>query len=155
AIGPVSELVAIEVIDAQWDDDVLEDVEGRVEPLNKVVEEVVVRIGAIVKIGAKGGLPFLGLQDAVSVGLTGIEAEKVVFGDRAGFGAGRQMDLGEVGPQIGPVEKADLRAVVGLDGGMKINRLHQIAAIKGFEIIGPVLALKLRIKRQGFGEESG
>ena len=61
SIRSVSELVPIEVINTRWNDDVLEDIERRRQALNEVVEKIVVGISAVMKVCAKGRLPFLSL----------------------------------------------------------------------------------------------
>src|SRR5207249_5590861 len=54
----IGELVPGPVVNTDWDVDVLVDVKGQREPLSKHIDDVVVRVRAVVKISPKGGLPF-------------------------------------------------------------------------------------------------
>ena len=60
--------MAREVVEAGRNIDVLVDVERLREALGEDVNDIVIRISAVVEIGAKGRLPFLSLQDSSSVG---------------------------------------------------------------------------------------
>src|SRR6516165_10866396 len=66
-VGSPCELMPVKVIDASWDEDIAEDVEGRGQALNEIIEQVVIRVCAVMKQGAEGCLPLLGLENAVGV----------------------------------------------------------------------------------------
>src|SRR5438552_8579697 len=64
----ISELMTCPTIKSGRNDHILVNVEWRDDSLSEYVDDVVVSVSATVKFGAKGSLPLLGLQDAVSVG---------------------------------------------------------------------------------------
>src|SRR4029077_21126996 len=63
----VGELVPRPVVDSDGTVDILVDVEWGGEPLGEDVNNVVVGIGSVVKISPESSLPFLSLNDMLSV----------------------------------------------------------------------------------------
>ncbi len=53
--------MTVEVIKPRRDDDVFEDVEGRIQALNEIIEEIVIGVSAVMKVRSERGLPFLSL----------------------------------------------------------------------------------------------
>jgi len=83
--------MTIEVIETRRNDYVLEDVERRIQSLNEIVEEIVIGVSAVMKVRPKSGLPFLRLQEAVSIHVPPIEGFKVVLADAAVFWTRRKL----------------------------------------------------------------
>src|SRR6266705_4729916 len=83
----IGELVPGPVVDTDWNVDVLVDVKVQREPLDKHVNNVVVRVRAVVKISSKGGLPFLCLDNAVRIRSMEDETLELHFPDTCEFGA--------------------------------------------------------------------
>jgi len=63
----IRQLVPRPMIEAIGNNDVFVDVERRHDSLGEHVDDVVIGIGTIVEFGAERALPFLGLQDAMSI----------------------------------------------------------------------------------------
>jgi len=68
-VGAPGELMPVKMIDAGRNEHIAEDVERRVQPLNEVVEQVVIGVGAVMKQGSEGGLPLLCLQNTLGIRL--------------------------------------------------------------------------------------
>ena len=85
-IRSVGELVPVEVIKARGDYDAAEDIEGRIQTLDKVVDQVVIGIGSVVKQGPKGRLPFLCLQHSAGVRLPCHERFEIQLADGPALG---------------------------------------------------------------------
>src|SRR6478672_5777592 len=114
AVGPVSELVAVEVIDSGRNEDILEDVEWSRQALDEVIEQVVVGIGAVVEQGPKRDLPFLSLQDAFGIRLPAIESQEIVLAYRSALWARRELQFCKIRYEIGPIDESDFGIKVGL-----------------------------------------
>ena len=85
--------MTIEVIKPRRNDYVLEDVERRIQSLNEIVEEIVISVSTVVKVRPKSGLPFLRLQDAMSIHVAPIECFEIVFADASVFGTRRKLRI--------------------------------------------------------------
>ena len=94
--------------------------------------------------GTKCGLPFLRLENSVSVRLAGVECLEVQLTDRAGLWARRKLEIIEIRNQIRAIHESNFRIEVGLYDGMSPLRLNQIAVVGCYEAFGPVLATLLR-----------
>src|SRR5207237_798572 len=60
-IGTVRKLVSVEMVQPSWNEDVAENVESSGQPLDKIIDDVIVRVSAIVEVRAERCLPFLSL----------------------------------------------------------------------------------------------
>src|SRR5437899_6949799 len=101
--------MAVKVIEAHRNEHVLENIERRGEALDEVINQVIIRVSAIMEQSPEGSLPFLRLQHAVRVRLIAEEAFKVVFPYWAGMGAGRELKIDEVCDQVSARHKPDFR----------------------------------------------
>src|SRR5437868_11653199 len=111
----IGELVPGPVVNTDWNVDVLVDVKGQREALSKHVNDVVVRVRAVVKISPKGGLPFLCLDDAVRIRSMEDETFELHFPDACEFGPSLESGVGEIADTVGALQKTDLWVDVGTD----------------------------------------
>src|SRR5258705_2884775 len=111
----IGELVPGPVVHADWDVDVLVDVKGQREPLGKHINDVVVRLGAVVKISPKGGLPFLCLDNAVCVRGMKDEALELKLPYSPELGTSFEGSVRKIADAVGALKKTDLRVEVGTD----------------------------------------
>src|SRR5260370_8252762 len=105
----VGEVVPGPVVNAHWNIDVLIDVEGRGEPLGKHINDVVVRVGAVVKVGPKRGLPFLCLNKAVRIRSMEDETLELQFPETRKFWPSLESGVSKIAAAVGTLKKADLR----------------------------------------------
>ena len=91
------------------------DVERSDKTLGKYVHDVVIAIGPIVEFNAKGVLPFLCLQNMVSVGGVKNEAFKVELTHTAKFRPGLEIHIRVVTDTVVTFEKAHLGIEIGAD----------------------------------------
>src|SRR5713226_1164020 len=111
----VGELVPGPVVNAHWNIDVFVNVEGRDEPLGKHVNDVVVGVGAVVKIRPKSGLPFLCLSKAVRIRSVEDETLELQFPETRKFWPSLESGVSKIADAVGTLKKADLRVEVGAD----------------------------------------
>src|SRR5437016_13642121 len=100
------------VIQGTWDDDIFVDVEGSDDALSEDVNYIFIGVCTVVKLRTKGGLPLLGLQDAVRVGRVKEETFKLQLADAAEIGALFEGYVGVVTKAIGAVETPDFRVEI-------------------------------------------
>src|SRR5207245_7305289 len=100
----IGELVPGPVVNTDWNVDVLVDVKGQREPLGKHINDVVVRVRAVVKISQKGGLPFLCLDDAVRILRMEDETLKLHVARACEIGPSVQSGVGEIATTAGAAE---------------------------------------------------
>ena len=79
------------MVEAGRNIDVLVDVERLREALGEDVNDIVIRISAVVEIGAKGRLPFLSLQD--SSGVRSVVDKRLEVSSRTPWILGRGLKL--------------------------------------------------------------
>src|SRR5438309_3769360 len=103
------------VIQGTWDDDIFVDVEGSDDALSEDVNYIFIGVCTVVKLRTKGGLPLLGLQDAVRVGRVKEETFKLQLADAAEIGALFEGYVGVVTKAIGALEKPDFRVEIWAD----------------------------------------
>src|SRR5450432_1908464 len=113
--GPVGELVPRPVVNAHRNVDVLVDIKGQREPLGIHINDVVVRVRPVVKIGPKGGLPFLCLDDAVGIRSMEDETLELHLPDTREFGPSLESGVRKIADAVGALKKADLWVEVGTD----------------------------------------
>ena len=77
----IRQLMSRPVIEARRNNNIFVDVERRNDSLGEHVHDVVICIGTIVEFGAERTLPFLGLQDAMSIRGMKNEALEIQFSD--------------------------------------------------------------------------
>src|SRR5258708_17037349 len=111
----IGELVPTPVVNTARNVDVLVDVKGQREPLGKHINDVVVRVRAVVKISPKGGLPFLCLDNAVRIRSMEDETLELHFPDTCEFRPSLESGVGKIADAVGALKKADLRVEVGTD----------------------------------------
>src|SRR6266481_9332804 len=111
----IGELVPGPVVNTDWNVDVFVDVKGQREPLGKHINDVVVRVRAVVKISPKRGLPFLCLDDAVRIRSMEDETLKLHFPDACEFGPSLESAVGKIADTVGTLKKTDLWVEVGTD----------------------------------------
>src|SRR5437870_7057743 len=138
-IGSISELMAVEVINARRNDDVLKDIERRRKALNKVVEQVVVRVGTIMEVCAKRRLPFLCLQYPMSIHVAAIETFKVIFANRSVFRPRRKLSVDRISDDVCTIYKSHFGIEIGLCANAKSFDLDQIAVVVRVNRAGPVM----------------
>ncbi len=103
------------VVDTHWNVDIFVDVEWGGEPLGKYVDDVVVGVGAVVKIGPKGGLPFLRLDGMMSVRSVKDETLKLQFSDTRDGRTNFERGIRKIADTVGAFEKSNLWVEVGAD----------------------------------------
>src|SRR5229473_1337400 len=111
----VGELVPGPVVNAHWNIDVFVNVEVCGEPLGKHVNDVVVGVGAVVKIRPKSGLPFLCLNKAVRIRSVEDETFELHFPEPREFWPRFESGVRKIADAVGTLKKADLRVEVGAD----------------------------------------
>src|SRR5216684_5362301 len=92
----IGELMPGPVVNTHWNVDVLVDVKGQGEPLGKHINDVVVRVRAVVKVSPKGGLPFLCLDDAVRIRSVEDENLEMHFANASEFGSRLESGDGKI-----------------------------------------------------------
>src|SRR6266576_1304195 len=111
----IGELVPGPVVNTDWNVDVLVDVKGQREPLGKHINDVVVRVRAVVKISAKGGLPFLCLDNAVRIRSMEDETLELHFPDNCEFGPSLESGVRKIADTVSALKKPNLWVEVGAD----------------------------------------
>src|SRR5437667_10754119 len=79
----IRQLMSRPAIQAGRNNDVFVDVKRRHDSLSENIHDVVIGVGPIMEFSAERSLPFLGLQDAVSVGGMKHETFEIQFADTA------------------------------------------------------------------------
>ena len=112
------------VIQGTWDDDIFVDVEGSDDALSEDVNYIFIGVCTVVKLRTKGGLPLLGLQDAVRVGRAKEETFKLQLADAAEIGALFEGYVGVVAlkPQAAAAAKRSRNPTSGLKFGPILRR---------------------------------
>src|SRR6266446_1186875 len=111
----VRKLVPGPGVNTDWNVDGLVDVKGQREPLGKHINDVVVRVRAVVKISPKRGLPFLCLDNAVRIRSMEDETLELHFPDASEFGSSLESGVGKIADTVGALKKTDLWVEVGTD----------------------------------------
>src|SRR5438309_9394311 len=101
----IGELVPGPVVNTDWDVDVLVDVKGQREPLSKHIDDVVVRVRAVVKISPKGGLPFLCLDNAARIRSMEDETLELHFPDTCEFGPSLESGVRKIADAVSALKK--------------------------------------------------
>src|SRR5262249_31285956 len=131
------------MVDSGRNEDVLKDIEWRVEPLDEIVDNVIVCIGAVVKNRAKGGLPLLRLQNPMCIRLIVEETFEIVFSNRPALRTRRQSEISKICNQIRPVDKSNLWVEIRLHGLSLHLGLHEVIGITDAYVMRPVFASQL------------
>src|ERR1700758_2332039 len=103
------------VVHAYRDEDVLVDIERGGEALREHIHDVIVRVRAVVEIGAEGSLPFLRLHRTVRIRGVINETFEIQFAHTCEFWADLEIGIREVTNAVGPFEKPNSRVEVGTD----------------------------------------
>src|SRR3989441_8967739 len=111
----IGELVPGPVVNTDWNVDVLVDVKGQREALSKHVNDVVVRVRAVVKISPKGGLPFLCLDNAARIRSMEDETLELHFPDTCQFRPSLESGVGKIADTVSALKKPNLWVEVGAD----------------------------------------
>src|SRR6266498_2820959 len=131
--------MTIEVIDSRRNHYVLEDVEGRIQSLNEIVEKIVIRVSAVMKVGAERGLPLLSLQDPARIDVPAVESFEVIFANAPVFRTRRKLCIDRVSDDIGAIDETNFRIEIWPDSVLKKLKLHQVAVIARVKSAGPIM----------------
>ena len=116
------------VVNTDWDVDVLVDVKGQREPLSKHIDDVVVRVRAVVKISPKGGLPFLCLDNAVRIRSMEDETLELHFPDTCEFGPSLESGVRKIADAVSALKKPNLWVEVGADLSVFCFKVEPVGA---------------------------
>ena len=111
----IRQLVPRPMIEAIGNNDVFVNVERREDSLSEHIHDVVIGIGTIVEFGAERTLPFLGLQDAMSIRGMKNEALEVELPDATNLRPRLQSEISVVTDTIGTFEKTNLGIEIRTD----------------------------------------
>src|SRR5713101_1197275 len=111
--GAEGELVAVEMIQADGDENILVNVERSGDPLRGHIRDVFVSVPAVVELRAKRGLPFLCLQHPMRVGRVEDESLELQLADAAQFRTHLESEVAEGVVSVSPLKKANLRIEIG------------------------------------------
>src|SRR5437868_15433654 len=111
----IRQLVSRPVIETIGNNDVFVNIERREDSLGEHIHDVVIGIGTIVEFGAERTLPFLGLQDAMSIRGMKNEALEVELPDASNLRSRLQSEISVVTDTISAFKKTDLGIEIRTD----------------------------------------
>src|SRR5712692_2435208 len=117
------------MIFADWDGDILVDVERNDQALREYVDDVVVAVGTVVEVDAKRVLPLLGLENVVSVRSVKDEALEIQFADAFDSGTNFEVGIEIVTDAVLAFEEADLGVEVRADSSMVAYQFQPVALV--------------------------
>src|SRR5437899_11651377 len=113
--GSVRQLMPSPVVFADWDKDILVDVERCGQPLCENVDDVIVAVRAVIKLDTKGSLPLLCLKNMVGVRCVEHEPFEVELAYSANLGPQLKIAVHVIADAVRSFEKAHLRVEIRTD----------------------------------------